>query len=95
MRSIICVHERYERAWSFTADYWHQKWKEEGSSELYRSENPEARIAQLVPDPATVTRLVILGFPAEPEDLVPFTTLEECYFDDGWNDVPSSGIEEA
>ena len=95
MRSIICVHERYERNWSFTADYWHERWKEEGDTELYRSEDPKARITELVADPATVTRLVILGFPAESEDLTPFSTLEKCYFDDGWNDVPSTGIKEA
>ena len=76
MRSIICVHERYERNWSFTADYWHERWKEEGDTELYRSEDPKARITELVSDPATVTRLVILGFPAESEDLTPFLRLK-------------------
>jgi phosphoglycerate dehydrogenase-like enzyme len=95
MRSVICVHERFERHWSFTADYWHHRWQEEGGSELYRSEDPDARITELVPDPAEVQRLVILGFPAESEDLTPFTILEECYWDDSWSGVSSSGIEEA
>jgi len=95
MRSVICVHEGYERNWSFTADHWHKKWQEEGGSELYRSENPDARITQLVPNPEEVQRLVILGFPAESEDLTPFSALEECYWDSGWSDVQKSGIEEA
>ena len=95
MRSVICVHEGYERNWSFTADHWHKKWQEEGGSELYRSENPDARITQLVPNPEEVQRLVILGFPAESEDLTPFSALEECYWDSGWTGASNSGIEEA
>jgi len=79
MRSVICVHERFDAIWPFAADYWHKRWQENGGCELYRTEDPDARAHQLVSDPVSVQRLVLLGFPAGPEDLEPFASLEECY----------------
>ena len=81
MRSVICVHERFERMWPFAADYWHRRWQENGGCELFRTEEAGARAPQLVPDPGSVQRLVLLGLPGDPEDLEPFAGLEECYFD--------------
>ena len=75
MRSVICVHEKYDAAWPFTADHWHCRWEEAGGCELYRTEEPEARAPGLVSNPETVQRLVLLGFPVEREDLEPFTAL--------------------
>ena len=79
MRSVICVHERFDEVWPFTADYWHQRWEDEGGCELYRTEEAEARAPDLVTNPETVQRLVLLGLPAEKSDLDPFTGLAECY----------------
>lgn len=81
MRSVICVHERFDAIWPFTADHWLRRWQESGTCELYRSEDPGARAPGMVPDPATVQRLVLLGLPADAEDLEPFSALEECYHD--------------
>ena len=81
MRSVICVHERFERMWPFAADYWHRRWQENGGCELFRTGEAGARAPQLVPDPGSVQRLALLGFPGDPEDLEPFRGLEECYFD--------------
>jgi len=62
MRSVICVHERFDAHWPFAADYWRQRWSNQaGGCELYRSEDPAGRAAQLVPVPASVQRLVLLG----------------------------------
>ena len=94
MRSVICVHERFEAHWPFAADYWHDRWQQRSGCELYRSEDPAARAPQLVPDPASVQRLVLLGFPAAPEDLEPFTGLEEC-FHNPQHDLSTAGIEPA
>ncbi len=94
MRSVICVHERFDAVWPFAADYWQERWQENGCCELYRTQDPGARAPQLVRDPATVVRLVLLGFPADDEDLAPFTALEEC-FHNGSGDLPSDGISQA
>ena len=79
MRSVICVHQRFDSNWPFSADYWHERWKQRGGCELYRSEYPAARAPQLVPNTDSVHRLVLLGFPADCQDLDPFTSLEECF----------------
>ena len=81
VRSVICVHERYDASWPFTADHWFDRWQSEGSCELYRSEDADARAPQMVPNPETVVRLVLLGLPASSDDLEPFAALEECYAD--------------
>ena len=94
MRSVICVHERFDASWPFAADYWHERWLQSGGCELYRSEDPVGRAPQLVPDPASVQRLVLLGFHADPEDLEPFRALEEC-FHNPHRDLSTAGVEEA
>jgi phosphoglycerate dehydrogenase-like enzyme len=100
MRSVICVHERFDAIWPFAADYWHKRWQENGGCELYRTEDPDARAHQLVSDPVSVQRLVLLGFPAGPEDLEPFASLEECYHESqsypkSQFNLSAKGIEEA
>ena len=95
MRSVICVHESYDAHWPFTADHWHERWQKEGGSELYRTEEQGARAPNLVKDPQTVQRLVLLGISAESGDLKPFTALEECYASETYSGSSSKGIEEA
>lgn len=94
MRSVICVHEKYDAAWPFTADHWHRRWEEAGGCELYRTEEPEVRAPGLVPNPETVQRLVLLGFPVEREDLEPFTALEECYASSNYSGSEGEAIKE-
>ena len=94
MRSVICVHERFDAIWPFAADYWHKRWRQTHGCELYRTREPEARAPQIVPDPASVQRLVLLGLAAESEDLAPFSALEEC-FHSAHRTVPAAGIGEA
>ena len=95
MRSVICVNKRYDAQWPFTADHWHERWQEEGGSELYRTEDPEIRAPEMVPDPRTIQRLVLLGLPAEREDLEPFTALKECYVERNYGAGSGKGIDEA
>ena len=100
MRSVICVNERFDAAWPFAADYWHECWQREGNCEFYRTEDPEARAPQLVPDPASVHRLALLGLPAAAQDLEPFSALEECFhprylLTKWWGDSSTDGIEAA
>lgn len=97
MRSVICVHERYDAHWPFAADYWQSCWGEAGGCELYRSKDPAASAPAMVPNPETVQRLVLLGLPAAKGDLEPFTKLEECYHDEAWAHpgLSTDGIEDA
>lgn len=90
-RSVICVHERFERHWPFVADYWHRRWQEAGGGELFRTAREDARAPELVPDPASVRRLAVLGFPGDEQDLEPFSALEECYFERARRQ-PAAGI---
>jgi phosphoglycerate dehydrogenase-like enzyme len=78
MRSVICVHERFDAMWPFSADHWHQAWQQAGC-ELYRTEESDARPSAMVPDPETVTRLVLLGFYADSTDMETFSGLEEIF----------------
>ena len=80
-RSVICVHRRFERSWPYTADHWQRRWQASGGCELIRTGAEDAAPARLVPDPASVQRLVLLGFSLGAHDLDPFTALEECYLD--------------
>lgn len=95
MRSVICVNERFDAIWPFAADYWHDRWEENGGCEFYRTEDSDARAPQLVSDPASVQRLVLLGLTAESEDLEPFTSLEECYHESQFKKLSATGIEAA
>jgi phosphoglycerate dehydrogenase-like enzyme len=93
MRSVICVHERYDGIWPFTADHWHQRWEDEGGCELYRTEAADAHPPSLVPNPESVQRLVLLGMPTGKSDLEPFTGLEECYVSGSYGDDAGDGVD--
>ena len=94
MRSMICVHKRFERMWPFAANYWYDRRRSEGACDLYGAEDAGVRVPQLVADPGAVVRLALLGFPAEERDLEPFTSLQERYYDYR-RDLPATGIEAA
>ena len=78
-RSVICVHQRFMSSWPFVANHWHRRWQRDGGCELIRTAAPDAQVPQLVPNPTSVQRLVLLGFPITAEDFEPYTALEECY----------------
>ena len=92
MRSVICVHEKFDGTWPFTADHWHQQWEDEGGCELYRTEDAEPSAPNFVSNPETVTRLVLLGFQTGKADLEPFTGLEECYISGSYGDDSGDGV---
>ncbi len=95
MRSVICVHERYEAHWPFVANYWHERWSKVGDCDLYRSEDPDPRAAEMVKDPANVQRLVLLGIPVSDAELEPFAALEECYATGPYGDDAREGLNRA
>ena len=62
VRSVICVHRQFERSWPYAADHWQRCWQQTGGCELIRTAETDATPAGLVADPASVQRLVLLGF---------------------------------
>ena len=55
MRSVICVHERFDAHWPFVADYWHARWEEKGGCELYRTQKASVLASQ----PVSYTHLTL------------------------------------
>ena len=81
VRSVICVHRKFEGSWPYTADHWQRCWQRTGGCELIRTAEAGATPAEMVTDPASVRRLVLLGFALGDDGLDRFTSLEECYLD--------------
>ena len=78
MRSVITVHPGFEASWPWTADHLHRLWQAQGPVEFLRTAPGDNRtLSKLVPDPATVTRLIALGTPATPECVKTFSHLIE------------------
>ncbi len=62
MRSLIIVHPDFDTTWPWAGDHFHALWKAQGTVEFIRQQpGDRTPVAQLVRDPATVTRLVVLG----------------------------------
>ena len=90
VRSVICVHRQFERSWPYAADHWQRCWQQTGGCELIRTAETDATPAGLVADPASVQRLVLLGFALGDDGLDRFTSLEECYLD--WQRGPQAAV---
>lgn len=79
MRSVIVVDPEFDRRWPFAADHFRARWEAEGEVEFLRLGDDEARpLGELVPDPATVTRLVALRVAVTPACVGALTGLREA-----------------
>lgn len=79
MRSVIVVHERFDRVWPFAADHFHRLWRAQGPVEFIRLEPGDGRnVADGLPDPGSVDRLVVLGVPAPVSALQQLSGLKEA-----------------
>lgn len=62
MASLIVVHPDFERTWPFAADHLRALWEAQDTVGFIRLEPHDHRpLAQVVPEPSGVTRLVALG----------------------------------
>lgn len=78
MRSVITVHPGFEASWPWTADHLHALWQAQGPVEFLRAAPGDHKpLGRLVPDPATVTRLIVLGTPVTPDCVKAFSGLGE------------------
>ncbi|NRA38663.1 MAG: hydroxyacid dehydrogenase [Planctomycetes bacterium] len=88
--SAIIVHEMFERTWSWTADHWNRQWQKLYQIEhvfFTRIEGEHESLAQLIDNPASVERLVVLGHQLILADMQAFSGLKELSYQSGpWRD---------
>ncbi|HZR42166.1 MAG TPA: NAD(P)-dependent oxidoreductase [Ktedonobacteraceae bacterium] len=64
MRSVIIVHPDFDRIWPFSADHFHTLWQAQGKVEFLRLDHADRRpVGEIVSQPESVTRLVVLQVP--------------------------------
>jgi phosphoglycerate dehydrogenase-like enzyme len=79
VRSLIVVHPRFDRIWPFAADRLHSRWQSEGNLQFVRLQDDDRRtIGQIAEEPATISRLIVLGVPVTANCIEKFSTLEEA-----------------
>ena len=81
--SVIIVHELFERTWSWAADHWQQRWLSQGAVALHRIEGEAHELSALIAQPASVRRLVILGWTISVDALAVFSNLRELVYQPG------------
>ena len=75
-RSLIVVHPRFERSWSFAADHFHHLWQAQGEVQFHRLDNDNGQnLGQIIQDPIGIFRLAALGVPVTKDCLVKFADL--------------------
>ena len=78
MTSLIVVHPKFDGVWPFAADALHARWQAAGPTEFLRLAGDETRpLGDVVPDPASVRRMVVLGVPVTERCVEKFTALQE------------------
>lgn len=81
MRSVIVVSPVFDRTWPFVADHFHALWKKQGPVEFIRLDAGDSRPGgEIITDPASVTRLVLLSVPVTLPCLEAFSGLKEAVF---------------
>lgn len=88
MTSLIVVHPRFDGVWPWVADALLGRWQAEGPTELLRLAPDESRVlGDVVPHPAAVTRMVVLGVPVTESCVAKFTALEEVACQEAYRDA--------
>ena len=79
MTSCIIVHPRFDYSWPFSADYFHELWKEQGDVVFIRLDPDDTRpVGQIIPEPDQVDRLVCLQVPVTVDCLKAMKNLREA-----------------
>ncbi|ANE45219.1 2-hydroxyacid dehydrogenase [Paenibacillus swuensis] len=84
MRTVIIVHPDFDRIWPYTADRLSQLLQRLGHVSFIRlQQDSNSILAEVVPEPSTVTKLIILAVTVTEQDLTYFTALKEIYIGEG------------
>jgi len=79
MRSVITVHSDFDAFWPWSGDHFHTLWKVQGPVEFIRQQPGDSTpVSKVVPNPATVTRLAVLGTAVTPGCADAFNSLREA-----------------
>ena len=93
-RSLIVVHPRFERSWSFAADHFHHLWQAQGEVQFQRLDNDNGQnLGQIIQDPIGIFRLAALGVPVTKDCLEKFTDLKEATFQGSYSRDTSEQID--
>jgi phosphoglycerate dehydrogenase-like enzyme len=81
MTSLILIHSDFEAHWPFVAERLVQRWQVTGETCLIRLPRGDTRrLGEVVPQPAAVRRLAVLGLPVTIDCLQPLTNLRAATF---------------
>jgi phosphoglycerate dehydrogenase-like enzyme len=79
VKSLIVVHPRFDRVWPFAADRFYTHWQTQGDVQFIRLHDDDQRnIGEIAADPASLTRLIVLGVPVTEGCVEKFTGLAEA-----------------
>jgi phosphoglycerate dehydrogenase-like enzyme len=91
MRSVIMVHPDFDRLWPFAADHFRTLWQTQGPVQFLRLDHTDRRpVGEIVSEPESVTRLVMLEVPLTENCLSRMTGLRELAI---WPDPPATVTE--
>ncbi|WJH34929.1 hypothetical protein N6H14_01860 [Paenibacillus sp. CC-CFT747] len=95
MRSVIVVHPDFDGTWPFVADHFHKLLVQDGGAELIRLSVDETRgVSEIIPDPASVVRLISLKARVDLTCLEALTWLEEVVFTTEYGTTPEPQMSE-
>ncbi|MBT3273096.1 MAG: hydroxyacid dehydrogenase [Spirochaetales bacterium] len=81
MKSVIVVQGTFKHGWPFIADRLKEIWQNQGDLKVIEIDETDKRsISEVIPDPASVKRLISLSVPVSETCLKSFTNLKEAAF---------------
>lgn len=84
MRNLIVIHPDFDASWPWAGDHFHALWKQQGEVEFIRQQPGDyTPISQLVRDPASVTRLAVLGSVVTKVCVAAFSGIQEACLNGG------------
>lgn len=95
MRTVFVVHPDFDAVWPFAADHFRKVMERQGEVEFYRiDDNDERSVAEITPNPDSVTRLIALSVPVTSNDIKLFSSLKEAVITHGYGSQLSNECKE-
>jgi D-3-phosphoglycerate dehydrogenase / 2-oxoglutarate reductase len=93
MKTAIVVHPNFDRIWPYTADRLHEVLDPMLDVSFVRvAEDSNALLSAVIDDPASVSRVIALGFDLAQEDLDALPSLEEIFITRGYGSVDIAAL---
>lgn len=91
-KSAIIVGERFGRVWPLSANHFQKLWREQGELE-YIQTSTDRTASELVADPASITRLIVLNIPFTLQCEAAFANLQEVSIYSAYEPIHNDAIE--